>query len=80
MYVYQEALRALEEEKALKRARKLEERQRRKQEQAALVAELKSVAVRRREEAQRLLSVLLAGAAEAKYIHDMLLAYDVMML
>ncbi len=66
-YLYfQEALRAMEEEKALKKARRHEERRKRRQQQAVLAARLKSIAVRRREEAQRLLSVLLAGAAEAK--------------
>ena len=55
-----------DEEKAARKAKKLEAKQKKKEEQAMLVAELKAVAVSRREEAQRLLSVLLAGAAEAK--------------
>ena len=62
-----EELRKKEEaHKAEKRARKLEAKQKKKQQQVAVVAELKAVAVNRREEAQRLLSVLLAGAAEAR--------------
>ena len=63
----QEALKAREELKAQKKARKLEERRQRKEQQAIFAAKLKAIAVRRREEAQRLLSVLLAGAAEARY-------------
>lgn len=65
-----EAARRQEEEeaKATKRARKLEEKRKRKQQRALLVAHLKAIAVRRRQEAQRLLSVLLAGAAEARYV------------
>ena len=55
-----------DEEKAQRRAEKLQVKQKKKEEQAMLVAELKAAAVSRREEAQRLLSVLLAGAAEAK--------------
>lgn len=55
-----------EEEKAQKKARKMETKQKKKEEQARLVAELKAVAVSRRAEAQRLLRVLLAGAAETK--------------
>ena len=57
---------AAEEAKARRKAERLEQKQRRKQQQALLVSQLKEVAVQRREEAQRLLSVLLAGAAEAK--------------
>lgn len=55
-----------EEERAQKRARKLEAKQKKKEQQAMVVSELKAVAVSRRAEAQRLLGVLLAGAAEAK--------------
>ena len=55
-----------EEEKAQRKAEKLQAKQKKKEEQAMLVAELKAAAMNRREEAQRLLSVLLAGAAEAK--------------
>ncbi len=55
-----------EEEKAQRKAEKLQAKQKKKEEQAALVAELKAAAVSRREEAQRFLRVLLAGAAEAK--------------
>lgn len=62
----EEMRRKIEKEKAEKKARKLEAKQRKKEEQAKLVAELKAVAVSRREEAQRLLGVLVAGAAEAK--------------
>ena len=62
----QETLKAREELKAQKKARKLEERRKRKEQQAVFAARLKAIAVRRREEAQRLLSVLLAGAAEAR--------------
>ena len=65
----EEAQRQAEEEtKAVKRARKLEEKRKRKQQRALLVAHLKAIAVRRRQEAQRLLSVLLAGAAEARFV------------
>ena len=63
----EEELRAKEEIRAQKRARRTEERRRKKRQQAALVAKLKAIAMQRREEAQRLLSVLLAGAAEARY-------------
>lgn len=62
----EELRRKEEEEKAQRRAKKLEAKQQKKEQQAMLVAELKAVAVSRKEEAQRLLSVLLAGAAEAK--------------
>lgn len=55
-----------DDKRTLKKARKLEEKQKKKEEQTRIVAELKAVAATRREEAQRLLSVLLAGAAEAK--------------
>lgn len=65
--VQQEELkRKEEEEKAQKKARKVEAKQKKRDEQEKLVAELKAVAVSRREEAQRLLRVLLAGAAETK--------------
>lgn len=56
-----------EEAKALKKAKKQEEKRNKKQKQILLVAQLKAVAMQRREEAQRLLRVLLAGAAETKY-------------
>ncbi len=62
----EEKRRLEEEEKAKKRAKKMKEKQMRKEEQARIVAELKAVAASRREEAQRLLGVLLAGAAEAR--------------
>lgn len=62
----EEELKAKEEERAQRRARKVEKRRQRKQQQAILVARLKAIAMQRREEAQRLLSVLLAGAAEAR--------------
>lgn len=62
----EEELKAKEEERAQRRARKVEKRRQRKQQQAVLVARLKAIAMQRREEAQRLLSVLLAGAAEAR--------------
>lgn len=55
-----------EEERAVKKALKLEAKQKKRDEEARLVAELKAVAVSRREEAQRLLRVMLAGAAETK--------------
>ena len=55
-----------EEAKALKKAKRQEEKRNKKEKQILLVAQLKSVAMQRREEAQRLLRVLLAGAAEAK--------------
>lgn len=55
-----------EEEKAQKRAKKLEAKRQKKQEQMMIVAELKAAAINRKEEAQRLLGVLLAGAAEAR--------------
>ena len=63
----EEKRRLEEEERAQKRARKLKEKQMKKAEQARIVAELKAVAASRREEAQQLLGVLLAGAAEARY-------------
>lgn len=62
----EELKRKADEEKAEKKAKKLEAKRQKKEEQAMLVAELKAVALSRREEAQRLLAVLLAGAAEAK--------------
>lgn len=62
----EEMKKKMEEERAQRRAKKLEAKQRKRKQQAMLVAELKAVAVSRREESQRLLSVLLAGAAEAK--------------
>ena len=62
----EELKRKADAEKAERKAKKLEAKRKKKEEQAMLVAELKAVAVSRREEAQRLLSVLLAGAAEAK--------------
>lgn len=55
-----------EEAKAIKKAKRQEERRNKKEKQILLVAQLKAVAMQRREEAQRLLRVLLAGAAEAK--------------
>lgn len=55
-----------EEAKALKKAKRQEEKRNKKEKQILLVAQLKAVAMQRREEAQRLLRVLLAGAAEAK--------------
>ena len=55
-----------EEAKAIKKAKKQEEKRNRKEKEIQLVTQLKAVAVQRREEAQRLLRVLLAGAAEAK--------------
>lgn len=55
-----------EEAKALKKAKRQEEKRNKKEKQLLLVAQLKAVAVQRREEAQHLLRVLLAGAAEAK--------------
>lgn len=58
---------AEEEARAAKKMKKLEEKRQKKQQQAMLVAQLKAIAVKRREEAQRLLSVLLAGAAEARW-------------
>jgi len=62
----EEKRRLEEEEKAQRRARKMQEREMKKREQDRIVAELKAVAASRREEAQRLLGVLLAGAAEAR--------------
>ena len=55
-----------DEEEARKQAKKQEERRRKREERVAVVAELKSVAVKRRGEAQRLLRALLAGAAEER--------------
>ena len=55
-----------QEAKALKKAKRLEEKRNKKEKQLMLVAQLKAVAIQRREEAQRLLRVLLAGAAETK--------------
>ena len=55
-----------QEAKALKKAKRLEEKRSKKEKQLLLVAQLKTVAIQRREEAQRLLRVLLAGAAETK--------------
>ena len=57
-----------EEAKIARRAKKLEEKKKRKEQRSMLVAHLKAVAVRRKQEAQRLLSVLLAGAAEARLV------------
>ena len=55
------------EEEAAKRRAEREERRRKKREQrVAVVTELKTVAVQRRGEAQRLLRTLLAGAAEER--------------
>ena len=54
---------------ARKKAKRLEERRQRKQQQLELASKLKAVAGRRREQAQRLLGVLLAGAAEARWVH-----------
>lgn len=53
-----------EEEEARVRAKKQEEKRKRKEQRMAVVTELKTVAVQRRGEAQRLLQTLLAGAAE----------------
>lgn len=55
-----------EELEACKKAKKQEERRQRRQQQLELASQLKAIAVRRREQAQRLLGVLLAGAAEAR--------------
>lgn len=66
----QEMLREQEEERARKRARKLEEKKKKKRQQAVLAARLKAIAVCRREEAQRLMGVLLAGAAEARLVEE----------
>lgn len=46
---------------------KLEERKQKKIEQEKIAMELKKVALLRRQEAQRLMRVLLAGAAEERY-------------
>lgn len=57
------------EEKAKKneeKAKKSEEKRERKRKQAELITTLREVAIQRRAEAQRLLRVLLAGAAEAR--------------
>lgn len=55
-----------EEEEAKVRAKKQAERRKRKEKRVAVVTELKTVAVQRRGEAQRLLQTLLAGAAEER--------------
>ena len=58
------------EEKAKKneeKAKKSEEKRERKRKQAELISTLREVAIQRRAEAQRLLRVLLAGAAEARW-------------
>lgn len=52
----------------MKRLRKQEEKKEKKREQEALAAQLREVAVQRRTEALRLMSVLLARAAETRYI------------
>lgn len=57
----------IEEEEARLRAKKQEEKRKRKEQRVAVVTELKTVAVQRRGEAQRLLQALLAGAAEERY-------------
>lgn len=57
----------------LQRKAKLEEKKRKKKEQAKVAAELRKIAIQRRTEAQRLMSVLLADAAEAKYVHTLYL-------
>ena len=54
-------------EEARKRAKRREEKRQKRERKAAVVAELKTVAVRRRAEAQRLLRALLAGAAEERW-------------
>ena len=59
----------IEEEEARLRAKKQEEKRKRKEQRVAVVTELKTVAVQRRGEAQRLLQALLAGAAEERLIY-----------
>lgn len=51
-----------------KKAKKLEEKRSRRQQKALLVAHLKAIAVDRKQEAQRLLTVLLAKAAEDRSV------------
>ncbi len=58
-----------EEEKLARKTKKLEEKRKKKEQKSMLIAHLKEMAVQRRKEAQRLLSVLLATAAEARYEH-----------
>ena len=55
-------------EEELRRKAKLEEKRRKRKEQARVAAELRKIAIQRRTEAQRLMSVLLAGAAEARLV------------
>ena len=57
-----------EREEELRRTAKLEEKKRKRREQARVAAELRKIAIQRRTEAQRLMSVLLAGAAEARWV------------
>lgn len=57
-----------EEESARRRAKRQEGRRKKKEQRLAVVADLKSVAVQRRGEAQRLLQTLLAGAAEERSV------------
>ena len=63
----EEQLKADEELKVQKKLQKVEEKRLKKEQQAALAATLKAIAFQRKAEAQRLLKVLLAGAAEARY-------------
>ena len=59
-------LKAKEEARAQRKAKRLEEKQKKKEQQAQLVSQLKTLVVHRKEQAQCLLRVLLAGAAEAR--------------
>ena len=59
-----------EEVRLARRAKKLEEKKKRKEQRSLLIGHLKSIAVRRKQEAQRLLSVLLSAAAEATCVNN----------
>lgn len=58
-----------DEERLTRKAKKLEEKRKKREQKSKLISHLKDIAGRRREEAQRLLAVLLAAAAQARYIH-----------
>lgn len=49
-----------------RKRRKSEEKRERKKEQVAIAGQLREIAIKRRTEAQRLMGVLLARAAETK--------------
>ena len=55
-----------EREEESKRQRKLEEKKEKKKEQLIIAEQLRDIAIQRRTEAKRLMSVLLARAAETK--------------